>query len=74
MSHRLLLNKELYGQNAILDAIKAFNTICRVNISEDEVYYRLEFENAKCDLQTLMDEFQNYVLITTIKSMGNLYD
>lgn len=73
MKNKLLLNKELYNNDAVMKAIKAFDTLAEISLSETDEYYKLIFCNCKVNTTQTMREFENYVLIEMIQNAGDLY-
>lgn len=73
MKNKLLLNKELYGNDAVMKTMKAFNTLAEISLSETDKYYELIFCNCRVNPVQTMREFENYVLIETIQAAGDLY-
>lgn len=74
MKSRLVLHKDIYEKEAIENAIQDFQNIAQIKISECERYWYLDFENCVTEVQVTINEFSNYVLLETIKKVGELYD
>lgn len=74
MKNKLLLNKELYNKNSVLDTVATFAALAEISVTEAEQYYELSFRNCKVDEKRIIREFENYVLIETIQAAGGLYD
>ena len=72
--NQLFLHKEIYSGQVLQQAVTAFGSLARISVAENKSYYCLTFEECLADERKLLDEFQNYVLIGTIQSMGELYD
>lgn len=70
----LSLNKGIYTYKSLQTAIIAFDSLADIDVSEDEDYYHLIFRQCKTDTAMLLNEFGNYVLVASIKNMGDLYD
>lgn len=73
MKNKLLLNKELYDNDAVMKTMKAFGSLAEINLSETDKYYELIFCNCRVKSVQTMREFENYVLIETIQAAGDLY-
>lgn len=73
MKNKLLLNKELYDNDAVMKTMKAFGSLAEINLSETDKYYELIFCNCRVNSVQTMREFENYVLIETIQAAGDLY-
>ena len=74
MKNKLLLNKELYNKNSVLDTVATFVALAEISVTEAEQYYELSFRNCKVDEKRIIREFENYALIETIQAAGGLYD
>lgn len=74
MKNKLLLNKELYNKNSVLDTVATFAALAEISVTEAEQYYELSFRNCKVDEKRTIREFENYVLTETIQVAGGLYD
>ena len=59
------LNKRLYSKDAILHSITEFSSQLKINLIEDDIYYKLGC-NYESDNQGLIDELLNYILYQTI--------
>lgn len=73
MKNKLLLNKELYNNDAVRKTMKAFSALTEISLSETDKYYELIFRDCKVNTIQTIREFENYVLIETIQSAGDLY-
>lgn len=73
MKNKLLLNKELYNNDAVRKTMKAFGALAEISLSETDKYYELIFRDCKVNTIQTIREFENYVLIETIQSAGDLY-
>lgn len=73
MKNRLLLHKDLYNRVAIQNAVKAFGSLASIEMKETKDYYDIFFDNCVTDEMRTLSEFENYVLIETIKAAGDLY-
>ena len=73
--NRMTLQKEIYRESTIEEAIQAFRQIAKIHLTEEkENYYSLTFEQCLADPRRTMDEFGNYVLAKTIRAAGGMYD
>ena len=73
MKNKLLLNKELYNTDAVRKTMKAFSALAEISLSETDKYYELICCDCKVNTIQTIREFENYVLIETIQSAGDLY-
>lgn len=73
MENKLLLNKELYNNDAVMKTIRVFGELAEICLSETDEYYELIFCNCKVNTTRTIREFENYVLIETIQNTGDLY-
>jgi hypothetical protein len=55
-------------------SVSAFGSLADISVVEEDNYYHLRFEKCRTELFMILNEFRNYVLIATIKNMGDLYD
>lgn len=69
-ANQLFLHKEIYSIQALRQTVAAFSSLAEISVEEVREYYHLIFENCRTDEVILRDEFQNYVLLATIQSMG----
>ena len=53
--------------------MKAFSALAEISLSETDKYYELIFRDCKVNTIQTIREFENYVLIETIQSAGDLY-
>lgn len=74
MKNSLLLNKEIYSRDAIQMSVVAFRSLADISVVEEDNYYHLRFEKCRTESLMILNEFRNYVLIATLKNMGDLYD
>ena len=62
MSNTLLLNKSLYDQKCILEAIDDFCRISNIRLESVEKYWKCIFVKCKLDVNRTILEFENYVI------------
>ena len=74
MKNSLLLNKEIYSRDAIQMSVVAFRSLADISVVEEDNYYHLSKKKCRTESLMILNEFRNYVLIATIKDMGDLYD
>ena len=55
-------SKNIYPKQIILNAIEEYRDISRIEMSEDEKYWILEFHNCCVDETLVVAEFGNYLI------------
>lgn len=60
--NKLILRKEIYGDNSLKEAIKAYKKITKIKVKDEKEYYVLKFYFCKYDLKRTMMEFENYLI------------
>ncbi len=67
-------SKNIYPQKVLLNAINSYNELCKVNVTENNKYWIIEYEDCIVDEELLNKEFGNY-LIDAINEVGvAIYD
>ncbi len=70
IKHSICFDKEIYRQEAIIKAIADFKEVTDLSYADEERLCICTFRNSQVPIDTLMNEFSNYVLDITVK-MGN---
>lgn len=55
-------SKEIYTKNSLLSAIKAYEKIAEIKLSDDNGYYWCEFNRCIVDPSRVVLEFGNYLI------------
>ena len=64
---RASLHKKIYSKDGITEAASAFQHLCDVEVAPEGDYFRLDFKHAAETVRdSLLDEFANYALFSTI--------
>lgn len=58
----VMLSKNIYPIEPLLESIMAFKPVCNIVVSEDDAYWILHFSDYCVDKTTLVQEFCNYLL------------
>lgn len=58
----LKLNREFYHRKAIERAIRDYERLCRVTLSESENYYICNFSETRYDMDLTKKEFEDYLI------------
>lgn len=59
------LNKGLYNESIIKQAIRDYRSIALIELSEDHSFYYLQFNECKYDEERTVREFENYLIDLT---------
>lgn len=58
----LKLNKDVYTEKAVREAIKAFKNYARIELTSSDQYYVCTFNQCRYNSGLTMDEFGNYLI------------
>ena len=59
---KLELNKKIYTKNTVLSAVKAYNTLAKIQIFESAEYWICTFDKCIYDIGLTKYEFENYCI------------
>ena len=58
----LRLNKEIYREPCLRDALCAYKSLAMMEVSEEPSYWVIHFQQCRCEEQLTVAEFENYLI------------
>lgn len=58
----LNLSKEIYQKPSVLEAMKDYEKLARIQFGEADHYWNLYFFETRYDMQKTVSEFENYLI------------
>jgi hypothetical protein len=55
-------SKSIYNKDCMMSAIKAYNKLAQISMTEQDSYYCCKFTKCIVDPQRIMNEFGNYLI------------